>query len=642
MKGSSAVLLVALAVTASTCSNPVQTRASVASRWSPPTAYRDASGQPGPHYWQQRANYRLKATLDDRAHRLHGAVVIEYTNHSPIPLDVLWLHLDMATYDRNSRFVLSTPSAQSRDRREYPDVKITSVQVIQADESYEADYSIRDTRMLVIPRNPIAPQGGTVQLHIEWNFTILPYGERSGRTHLGNDGSIYAIAQWYPRMAVFDDVHGWNALPFISPGEFYAPFGDFHVELELPERFIVAAPGRLTNECDVLTQQQIRRLDKARRSSTPIYVVSPEEAEQPATMKSSEKTKTWVFEAEDIRDFAWTASDRYVWDASSFADTLVMAYYPPEAMGSSREDGFEQANAWTRHAVIFYSRWLGEYPYPVAITAAVMDPIGMEYPMMNFSGLSTRGMRLFGRIDHEISHTWFPMLLGSNERRHAWMDEGMATFINYYSHVDVYGRAVDLNRSFRAPDSLALRIHSADSSIMDSPNLMQGDEYSFLSYDKAGYGLFLLREYVLGPEIFDVAFRAYVERWKLKHPYPEDFFRTIENVSGEDLGWFWEKWFYGNAAIDQGIEKVLVSDGGTGSDIYLMSFGPLAMPVQLHITYEGGDSKVIRLPVEVWRSGPCYTYHVEAHDLVQRAELDPDRYLPDINRQNNVWSSAIR
>jgi hypothetical protein len=605
-------------------------------------ARRDPSGQPGPRYWQQRANYRLNASLNDETHRLRGTGLINYTNNSPLPLDVLWLHLDMATHEKDSRFLLLDETARSNAKQQYPDLEITSVRLTQEGETYEADYSVQDTRMLVIPKHPLAPEGGRISIHLEWSHNILPYGERSGRIDLEQGGSIYAVGQWYPRMAVFDDVHGWNTLPFVSPGEFYASFGDFEVQIDLPRRFIVAGPGRLENEEDVLSKQQLKRLNKARHSSRSVYVITPEEAMQRASSQGRESTQTWIFTARNVRDFAWTASDRYAWDASSVEDTLVMAYYPSEAIGSPLEPGFEKANEWTRHAVSFYSGWVTDYPYPVAITAAVLDPVGMEYPMMNFSGISTRGVRLFGRIDHEISHTWFPMLVGTNERRHAWMDEGLATFINYYSHVDLHGRAVDLNRSFRSPDSMALRIADVGGSIMDLPIEMQGDEYSFLSYDKAGYGLFLLREYILEPKLFDAAFRAYVQRWKFKHPYPEDFFRTIEDVSGESLDWFWEHWFYGNGIIDQAIEKVLVSDGGRGSDIYLRDDGPLRMPVRLLITYENGRVESTHLPVEIWREGSRYAYHVDEHDLIRRVELDPNGYLPDINRRNNVWESFVR
>lgn len=605
-----------------------------------PNTYRAASGAPGSEYWQQGADYRIEATLEPGAKRVTGRETITYTNHSPETLDVLWLQLDQNLFGAHSRGAEITPP----DRRfagafaeggfELSDVRIHRGG--SAERGVAATYVVDDTRMRITLDEPLEPGAG-LELSLGFAFTIPQYGaDRMGWMDAA-DGTVFELAQWYPRISVFDDVHGWNTLPYLGQGEFYLEYGSFDVELTVPHDLIVAATGTLTNPEQVLTAEQRRRLDRARSSRETVPVVARNEVGTSATRPSGDGPLTWKFHAENVRDFSWAASSAFVWDAAGYDRTLIQSLYPKEGLGDASNPGWERATEYARHTIEFYSRTYFPYPYPSATNIAGIVH-GMEYPQIVFCGVGARGPGLFGVTDHELGHNWFPMIVGSDERRHAWMDEGFNTFINYYSGMAFYGDSTARGSRVNS-DTVARRMQQliAAQPIETPADQVAGDALGFLQYRKTGAGLVLLREYVLGPERFDSAFREYIRRWAYRHPQPADFFRTIENVTGEDLGWFWHGWFTSTGQFDVAITGV--ETAGDTTRVHLENQGSLVMPIDLAITHADGRVERRRVPVEAWYGGSDFLY-VLTDGPVTSVTADPDRMLPDIDREDETWSRA--
>ena len=605
--------------------------------------YRSASGAPGHAYWQQRADYQIQVTLDPSRHLITGSEVITYTNNSPDTLKFLWLQLDQNLFRPDSRGrAVNPPNARWRGAFEEGGFRITRVRIQQGDRTYTPEQFIEDTMMRLDLHAPLSPGGDQVKVYVDYAFVVPEYGaDRMGRLKV-EQGWIYEIAQWYPRMYVYDDVNGWNVLPYLGQGEFYLDYGTYDVEITVPRSYFVVATGTLLNEEDVYTSTQRERLARARKSAETVYIVRPEEVGKPGIRPEGSDMLTWKFHAEQVRDFAWAASDAFILDAAGWEDVLLMSAYPKEGLGPDKNGnpGWEMSTQFIRHSISFYSRMFYRYPYPVAINVAGIVG-GMEYPMIVFCSVRARGQALFGVTDHEFGHQWFPMIVGNDERRYAWMDEGFNTFMNHYSNIAYYGsKATRSRRTSSAYIAERMQQAIADQPIMTYPDQIRPMGLGFLGYRKPGYGLILLREIILGPERFDRAFQTYIRRWAFKHPMPADFFRTMENVAGEDLDWFWREWFYKTWTLDQAVDAVTIDTSGTR--IVLSNRDKMVMPVEVEIAFANGKLMRQKLPVEIWMRGDTYTLLLDTTTPITYVLVDPDNRLPDVNRKNNIWPAGHR
>ncbi len=605
-----------------------------------PDAVRTARGTPGPEYWQQRADYRIEVALEPASHRVTGAETITYTNHSPDALPFLWVQLEQNLFRPGSRGALLNAGDRARWRGAFPDggFELGRVAVVQDGRRYEPAIRVDGTRMRVDLARPMDPHGDRLELEIAWTFVVPEYGaDRMGRLETER-GWVYELAQWYPRMYVYDDVNGWNHLPYLGQGEFYLEYGDFEVEIVAPRDVVVVAGGELTNPDEVLTDVQLQRWRRAHASSEPVPIVAPHEVGTPASRPEGYGPLTWRFRLENARDFSWAASRAFIWDAASWEGILLQSAYPHEGLGDAENPGWERSTEYLLHTIPFYSeQWL-RFPYPVAVNVAGVVG-GMEYPGIVFCSVRARGQGLFGVTDHEFGHNWFPMVVGSDERRHAWMDEGFNTFLNHYSNRAYYGP--DAARTARTSGGYVARRMLepvADQPILTRPDLIRGEGLGFLAYRKPGFGLILLREVVLGPERFDAAFRAYVDAWAFKHPQPSDFYRMMEDGAGEDLAWFWRGWIESTEVLDQSVSGV--EERADGVVVHLHNDAGLVMPVLVEVELADGRTLRRHLPVEVWIRGDDYELWLEPGTEVVGVTLDPDGSLPDVDRSDNAWKRA--
>jgi hypothetical protein len=604
-----------------------------------PGLTRAASGAPGPRYWQNRADYTLQARLDTATFEVRGSGQIRYVNRSPDSLGFVWLQLDQNVFAANSinrqvpqpallfggtpfSFAATGPAGGY------------SLDSLTADRGVAGTY-LWDTMLRVDLQRPLGP-GDTLRLSLGWRFVI----PQNGLARMGRDGRLLEIAQWYPRMAVYDDVRGWNTLPYIGSGEFYLEYGDFDVRLTVPASYIVAATGELQNADSVLTATQRQRLARARATSDVVQVITREEAGNPGlTRPSGAGTRTWRFTAQNVRDFAWAAAPNFRWDAARYdagpqGVKMLHTFYRPEATS------WEAAIRMTRHAIQSFSERWAAYPYPQA--SAVEGPIqGMEYPMIVFVPADTSLHGLSWVLMHELGHEWFPMLVGNDERRHPWMDEGFNSFIDLYTVADWWRGRDDEHADSVLNGPLGAYAGGALPGVevpMAAPPSESRDVY-WTAYQKPALMLRLLREEVLGPEVFDQAFREFIRRWQNRHPQPADFFRTVENVSGRDLAWFWRGWIYTTARLDQAVDSVTVA--GDTTRIALSSRREMIMPVELRITFDSGAAEMRRIPVQMWSYGPRHVAKVAAGGRrVTRVEVDPREAYPDVDRANNRWSAS--
>ncbi len=608
-----------------------------------PTDERLASGEPGEAYWQNEADYEIDVRLHPEERRVEGSETITYTNHGPDELERLWIQLDQNLFRPDSRGARTTgASDRFRGAFEGGGYEISNVRIRRDGSTVEPEYVVDDTRMRVTLDRPLAADGGTLELSLDFAFTIPEYGaDRMGWLEV-EEGTVFELAQWYPRMYVHDDVRGWNPLPYLGLGEFYLEYGSFDVEITVPRDFLVVATGTLENASEVLTAEQRSRLDEARESAETVTIVGRDEVGSAETRPGGEGPLTWRFRADSVRDFSWAASGAFIWDAaraeaSDGRSTLVMSAYPEEGLGGEDEVGWERSTRFVRHSIEFYSERVAPYPYPVAINVAGVVG-GMEYPMIVFCSVDARGPQLFSVTDHEVGHQWFPMVVGSDERRWFWMDEGLNSFLNHYSARAYYG---DRYRGRTGAGRIARLM---DSPIHDQPSMTRADRlrmynFGFLSYGKPAAGLVLLREHVLGPELFDPAIEAYFERWKYRHPKPADFFRTVENVTGEELDWFWRGWFQTTEVLDQAVGEVTARADTTR--IVLENREGLVMPVELELSFADGSTERRRIPVEAWFTSDRHAVRVVGREVTEVA-VDPDRDLPDVDRGNNRWTGSTR
>ncbi|MFM9988713.1 M1 family metallopeptidase [Flavobacterium sp.] len=608
-----------------------------------------ASGQPGAKYWQNKADYQLTATLNEKKNEIIGSEILTYTNNSPDKISFLWMNVDQNLFKNDSRgkSVIPVTGSRNGDKGQVFDgghkiksIKIVSTQngkVIETDAKFE----ISDTRMQVFLPQDLKSNGGTVKLKIEFSFISPDFGsDRMGVLETKN-GKIFTMGQWYPRMCVYDDVKGWNSLPYLGAGEFYLEYGDFDVTINAPSNHIVVCSGELINPSEVYTTEQQKRWKLASQSDKTIQIRSAEEVANSSSRPTGKSTLNWHFKIKNSRDVSWSSSSAFVVDAAkinlpSGKKSIAIAAYPVESSG---QEAWSRATEYTKAAIENYSkRWL-EYPYPAAINVAGNEG-GIEYPGIVFCDWKSKGEELWGVTDHEFGHTWFPMIVGSNERLFAWMDEGFNTFINTlssneFNNGEYKSRVRDLQRGAN------MLTNSDLESIMTAPDGMKEQNLGLLAYEKPSIGLVMLREQILGKEKFDRAFKIYTERWAFKHPTPDDFFRTIENVSGEDLNWFWRSWFVNNWRLDQGITKIkyLKNDPKNGALISIENLEKMAMPVVLEIKTKTGNVSRMKLPVEIWQRNTSWVFKTNSTEEIATITLDPDHKMPDVNPSNNVWSA---
>ncbi len=600
---------------------------------------RSADGSPNTGYWQNRADYQIAVSLNEATNEIAGTVTITYKNNSPHSLPFLWLQLDQNLFIKGSRGQLRLPVDE---HSRYGDAasafdggfKISSVKL----NGNAADFLITDTRMQVRLKDAMKPNGDVVKIKIDYSFILPQYGsDRCGILPTA-EGNIYAVAQWYPRMCVFDDVSGWNTLPYLGAGEFYLEYGDFDVNITAPSSHIVVASGELQNPVDVLTPLQYQRLENAKQSDKTVMIRTEKEISD-GGVRPKTPTVTWHYTITNARDFSWASSKAFIWDAARInlpegKTALAMSVYPPSSKGKY---AWGRATEYTKGCIENYSRRWGAYPYPVATNVAC-DINGMEYPGIVFCQAAAETQALFGVTDHEFGHTWFPMIVGSNERKYGWMDEGFNTFINSLSDDDFNNG--EYKKLANTMDVMAAYMFNPFSEpIMNTPDQIAERNIANTLYSKPGKGLELLRDEIVGHERFDYAFRLYIQRWAYKHPTPWDFFRTMNNATGEDLSWFWKEWFMENYRLDQSVLSVVYpgNDVTKGAYVTIANLDQMAMPVILQYQTVGGTTGTVKLPVEIWNNAASFKIKLPITEKLYKVVIDPDKVFPDLNYKNNIW-----
>lgn len=538
-----------------------------------PNVYRTGAGAPGHQYYQQQADYVMSITLDDENQRVYGEQTVTYTNNSPDALDYLWIQMDqnVRSLDSDSYKIqnntinprMTFGQLQNLHREFDGGFKL---EYVKDSRNRDVSYTVNKTMMRINLDTPLRP-GQSYSFKIKWWYNIndrLAIGGRSGYEYFPKDDNyLYTIAQFYPRMAVYNDVEGWQNKQFLGRGEFALPFGDYKVSITVPSDHLVAASGELQNPNQVLPADKRRLYEQAKTATEPVIIYSQEEAIEREGSRATD-TKTWVFEAENVRDFGFATSRKFIWDAMGvqFGDRTVMAMsmYPKE--GNPLWERYSTRTV--AHTLEVYSKYTFDYPYPVAYSIHAKS-IGMEYPMICFNFgrpeedgtySSNTKYRMIGVIIHEVGHNWFPMIVNSDERQWTWMDEGLNTFLQFLTEQE-------LERDFpsrRGPAANIVPYMAGDKNrvvpIMTNSESISGWQFGSNAYGKPAAGLNILRETVMGPELFDYAFKQYANRWKFKHPTPADFFRTMEDASAVDLDWFWRGWFFTNDHVDQKLESV--------------------------------------------------------------------------------------
>ena len=688
-----------------------------------PNSYRTGSGAPGPNYWQQRADYVISVELDDNAQKLTGSETITYYNNAPEALSFLWLQLDQNLFAEQS-ITNQTKTGVIRDSipasffntatgvtvSDYKGgYKIKSVKDVAGK---NLPYIINHTMMRVDLPAPLKT-GEKFSFSVEWSYTESNrqvYDGRGGYEYFPEDGNyVYTCAQWFPRMCVYDDYEGWQNKQFLGQGEFALVFGNYKVRITVPSDHIVGATGILQNPKDVLTKEQIERFERAKKTfDNPVIIVSQEEATKKEKTKSNKKS-TWEFHAENVRDFAFASSRKFIWDAQAVKvgtkTPLAQSLYPKEGNPLWEKESTKAV----KNALELYSERTFEYPYPVAYSVHSAHQ-GMEYPMICFNGERPNKEGKYSKqtltglvqvVVHEVGHNFFPMIVNSDERQWSWMDEGLNTFLEKET---VRTRYPELYGTHGTPKGIVPFMRGDKSQmrpIMSMSDNIRRTEFGPNAYTKPSAALTILRETVMGPELFDQAFKEYAQRWAFKHPKPADFFRTMEDASAVDLDWFWKGWFYTNDNVDVDLADVkwyqlrttkvdpekkdvkvqqgdLTSAKGStdfsngpqpftlsntpealngefrsreddnairakleGKNIYqlkLKNVGGLITPVVIEWTYKDGSKEIERIPAEVWRENENEVVKIFIKDKeVVNILLDPNFELADVEMSNNVF-----
>lgn len=654
-----------------------------------PNRIRTVAGLPGPDYWQQRVDWTIEAELDEATGEIRATGTMTYTNNSPEALDCLWLQLEQNLFKPGSigsqaRPLIGLMGMDDADSDTVAGRKIGATDGIHVEyvklldaatgKVTELTLTVYDTIGLVELPVAIAAQGGTVKVEMSWSFKIpAPGSVRMGIDEVA-DGKTFEVAQWIPTACVYDDVHGWNTLPYLGMGEFYTNFGTFDVKLRVPRDHLVAATGVLQNEEEVLTAEQRERLEQARTSRDTVMIRTADEVNDPDTRPAGDGPLTWHFIASDVRTFAWASSPTFIWDAASIAErgtvpseapssgdgadaagvklppgTLVQSMYPREALPSWSDE-----TKMLRAAIEYYNKTWRAYPYPVATSVNGIEP-GMEYPMLIFCGRPDKkdGGEPSGELSddtefnqffvtaHEIGHNWFPMVINTDERRYAWMDEGFNTFLNIYAVRDYVGERRFHEVLDEQRDALLAMLKPLDYQPIDMPpDQMVGLTLGMNAYYKTALGLFALREGVLGHERFDRAFKRYMNGWAFKSPQPADFFRCMSQGAGEDLDWFWRGWFMETGVLDQAVVSVSQPWNHSKVRITFGNRGEMVMPVVYEVRYSDGSTERRTMPVEAWAvtNRRTITFDTGGKRVVA-VQIDPDNVFPDVNTSNNRWRS---
>jgi len=595
---------------------------------------RTMDGMPGAAYWTNTADYTLDARLEPDSAMLYGTGTIRYQNNAPDSLGQLVLHLRQNLHKKDAirnRYVPITGG-----------MTVSNI-VVAGDTLREQSpldlrtgapgYAILGTRLLLVPEAAV-PAGGSVELSMDWQFKV----PETGAPRMGQDGEVFYLGYWYPQMAVYDDVNGWTAELYQGDGEFYMGYGSYDVSITVPDGWLVRATGTLQNPDEVLTATTRERLTQAAASDTVVTIVGADErGAGSATATSETGTLTWRFRAENVRDVAFGTSDDYVWDATTAqtgdgddGTTMIHALYRPEHAPWARSAEYSQ------FAIEHLSEML-RMPYPYPHMSAVEGIIGggMEYPMMTLIGSNYRPRGLFSVTYHEISHMWFPMIVGQNEKQYTWMDEGTTSFNTAEGASDFYNEDAweSSNQSYYRLAGTGLEI----------PSMRHADNYpvgtparGIASYSKPALVLHALRG-VVGNERFFEAYRTYAERWAYKHPQPHDLFNTFEDVLGEDLDWFWTPMLYETWTLDHAIGSV--ESTGDGTRITVVDEGRTPMPVRLQITHADGTTSERTIPVNVWLKGAREASIMVEPGTVARVVIDPEWYFPDVDRTDNRWTA---
>jgi hypothetical protein len=604
---------------------------------------RTTTGQPGPRYWQQAVSYRIEAELDPATAELRGRERIVYRNRSPQALNTVVLNLYQNIFTETARRNRVAPNTGgvTLDRVAVEGVVLGAVPagrigVVTPVAQPAAGYEVAGTlARLTLPR-PVAPGDSTV-LEIQWRHRIPPAGSFRTAWEEALGGRAYNVAQWYPQIAVLDDVNGWDATPYLGDGEFYLEYGDFDVAITVPAGHLVGATGTLQNPEQVLTPEVRARLARAAATDSIVRVVTEaERAAGLATQRPPGGRLTWRFRAANVRDFAFATSDRYLWDAgrATLPGGRSVAIH---ALYRSGAPHWNEAARYTQHSIGFFSERIIPYAYPQMTVAE--GPIGgMEYPMLNFIPRPAEAADLHSVIAHEVGHEWFPMMIGQNEAAYAWMDEGLTTY-----HEDEARQAffpgTDAHGETRAS---YLRVAGGDTEV---PLMRHTDLVSpygartVAAYSKPGAMLNALRG-ILGAETFDGAMRTYATEWTFRHPQPWDFFNTFERVAGRDLDWFFYPWWFETGTLDYAVGAVENVAGGVR--VTITDLGDIPAPIQVAATGENGARAVIDIPVESWTVARTRTatFTLPLAGPATRVEVDPAGTLPDVNRANNVWTAA--
>ena len=681
-----------------------------------PNSYRTGAGAPGPAYWQQRADYEIAVILNDEDQSITGNEIITYYNNSPSTLNFLWIQLDQNIrakdsdkYKINERFY----AGYSVDAKRLPHLtfdadfdggfRIISIEDIEGN---GLSFHRVKTMMRIDLAEPLKP-GSVVKFQIDWNYLIgnrRDDDERSGYEYFPKDDNyLYAIAQFYPRMAVFDDFNGWQNKQFLGQGEFTLNFGNFDVKITAPADHVIAATGSLENESLVLNSIQLERLQSARASfDAPVVIITEEEAVLNEGSRS-DQTKTWHYKADNVRDFAWVSSRKFIWDAQAVQldqkTTMAMSLYPKEGNPLWEQESTKAVV----NTLKTYSEMTIEYPYPVAISVHTAA-IGMEYPMIcfNYGRPDKKGdyssmtkWSMIRVIIHEVGHNFFPMIINSDERQWSWMDEGLNTFLETKTSMEWYPEMpIQLGTPATIKDFMSGEKDFMRPIMTNSENILF---FGNNAYSKPSAALFLLRETIMGPELFDYSFKEYARRWAFKHPKPADFFRTMEDASAIDLDWFWRGWFYTTDHVDinlQGVswyvlsepvskfqskykstyvdgtkltdfqatpqpwyvfkdKKGLIDDylhpvnqdavmekfiGKNAYELFFRNDGGLISPIIIKWIYEDGTSEIEQIPAEIWRINELNVSKVFIKEkVVSQIILDPLDQTADVNFQNNYF-----
>jgi hypothetical protein len=591
------------------------------------SAQRNVLGTPPSDYWQNAANYQLEVELDDQSHTITGRAEIEYTNNSPHILTYLWFHLDQNAFKTNSEATLSGQSDRRFSNSITDGMNIISVKNEKKD--LTARTSIEGTKMQVRLREGIPANGGILKLKIEFEYTIPEKGsDRTGRGAIGED-YVYSIAQWYPRVAVFDDLRGWNLLPYRGTGEFYCEFGNFDYKITLPSDYIVAGSGELQNRKKMFRRKFNKRFNRIKADEISNIITEEDFADR--IIGTKKKKATWHFKLDNTRDVAWAASKRFLIDGTiakvgEKKEVLCLNYYLP-GLDIAWKTGVKHLKT----SIEFYSNtWYG-YKYNTMTMVASTEG-GIEYPTFTFVPYNRKGNALWTTTDHEVAHNWFPMMIGTNERRHFWLDEGLVTFMGYYAAQEVPYASYMTN--IKAMSNRIAKVNTCKS--ITIPDDYHCDGFYDAMYFKPALGYIILREVILDEAPFDRAFKSFMRKWAFKHPTHEDMFQHFNSVAGKDLTWFWEDWYNSEKKLDQGI--VDVQQVNDTIAIKMTNKLDLKMPMVITFTFEDETTIEQMLPAEVWSKGDEFTYHYVTNKAgIKKVEIDKMGMFPDVNRRNNVF-----